>query len=395
MTQITTRCDINILGPLSVVVDGHPIKPLRGKAVSGVLIALILAGERGRTADGLLRSLRDPKTGAQLVSSSNALEQHIRTLRGVGIPVPKLGRSHGAYRLDWPRMTVDASSFIESVDTAEPETVGSLLRLWREDPRPLYPQVPTEYWTPVFAARDVLVERLERTDPRTVLGLVEFADLFPDDPALDRLRRRARRKRLLVVEDQNIDQYLDALRSYYDCVPIRSLDEWHRFLRDNDDRVDVHGALVDLHLTTDLIDGHGLQIVDWLRDHTSLPASVMTMAPPPGNVEDWARTHRARHRLVQIVYKGTNEVDLPSIREAAAYLTGDEDHQVRARLATVLENAIFTADDRLAKQPRTKAVEDKRRELEKEAAVARRVVQEEELPRARKEVQDFRYRGRA
>lgn len=392
------QCEISVLGTLAVSVDGRRLDKVGGPTAAAVLTVLALAGRRGCAAYKLLDSVRHPDTNAPQISSQNALQQHLSGLRRLGIPVAGYGELHSSgYALEWDRVRVDAAEFIEAVDalpeTPAPGQLTTLLSMWREDPRSLHTRVAAGCWSRVLQARRTLLDKIERSVPGAVPGLAEFADLFPADPDLAAVRallQRSERKRLLVVEDQNLDLIVETLRSDYECVPIADLTSWHRYLRGCNDRPDVHGALIDLHLTPALNDMQGLDIAEWLRDHTEIPTALMTMAPPPGDLTERVSTHRRRYRLAKIIYKGRDGLDLSGIREAAACLTGHAEHHVRTRLETWLEHVAFSTEERLDRYPRTRQVARQRDEFEQDAERARRAMAREPLATARRAVEEFR-----
>jgi CheY-like chemotaxis protein len=207
----------------------------------------------------------------------------------------------------------------------------------------------------VFAHRDRLLEVLAETDLevlRRLDGLAGFLDLFPDERRCDPVRERLRvaePRRILVVEDQMAELIVGALEGFgFSCLTVPSLGKWWELQREREAEVKrLAGALVDLHLTPELDDRRGLEIVEWLARHTEVPASLMTMAPPPGDLVENTRVQRARYRLVGIVHKGAPKVDLSGIRLAAEALVSTDPKHRRRRAETWLEWAALRADDHL------------------------------------------------
>jgi len=355
--------NIDVLGTLTVHRNGQrcpEVSPLR----SAVVVLLALAGRRGCSAQELQLALG--------IRSKNALEQHLTELRRIGLPIPKYGvlRSDG-YALDFSRVRVDAVEWKAGVDTLgdapDAAELSRLLMLWRENPIRAHPLIDPARWNSVLRVVEVMPDERRRS----IDGLAEFIELFPEDAGINRLRsllRQERRKRLLIVEDMSMEYVIDALGPTYTCVPVADRRAWRRLLEQTDGVPDVDAALIDLHLTSGLTDEHGLDIAEWLRDNTEIPAALMTMAlPPTGDLESWTRKQRARYRLVKIVHKGVNGLNTVGIREAAEYLTGQAEHHHRARLEAWFESHRYRVEEGFFGRPRTEA----RREAEFRRAALR------------------------
>lgn len=99
-----------------------------------------------------------------------------------------------------------------------------------------------------------------------------------DEGAVRYSHRLSGRKRLLIVEDIIGDQ-LTKVFGNHDCTVAKNLDEFWS-LTDHAEQFDA--ALVDLHLGEQLIDQQGLCVVEWLVEHTAVPAVVMTAQPVEG-----------------------------------------------------------------------------------------------------------------
>ncbi|MFE0817896.1 hypothetical protein ACFW40_13050 [Streptomyces sp. NPDC058807] len=388
---------IQVLGPLTVWRDGVLLEaPPRGLRCA-VLVCLAAAGRRGLDPQRLLGSVLSPDGRRRGIKSLNALEQHVTELRRLGLPIPERGRGAAdPYTLDFTRVRVDAEDFMAGLRDlpSRPDAgrLSALMAHWTGDPLLHHPQVARLLWNRHLKGRGALLRHVRATDLTSVPELAEFLDLFPDDPAGQLLRAdlaRLERKRLLVVEDQNMDQIVDLLDAY-DCVRVTDLADWERQLKEHRDEIlSVHGALIDLHLTDTFRDHDGYQIADWLRRHTEIPASVMTMAPPAGNLRQESTVQQKRYRLLQIVYKGYGAFNAPAIRAAAAQLTSDEDTHVRERLAATLETAHFHARRRLS-YPSPEHNHTRLKQCEAEAEAAARRLKTGTLPEARRAVRDFR-----
>jgi CheY-like chemotaxis protein len=359
MTDMGEQWRIRVLGDLAVERDGTPLNPPAG-LTGAVLVVLALRLRYGVREQDVMAWLRDG-AGRPAIASEAALAQHFSSLRRAGLPVPKRAKGR-PYTLDRQAVRVDAEEFVSGVRKLRdlpgppgPAELASLIGLWHGDPRVCHPQVDPDRWNGVFACRDRLLEVLGSTDPevlRRLDGLEGFLDFFPGDrlcaPVRERLRAGERR-RILVVEDQIADLIENALEGHgFSCLTVRSLDEWWKLQRDREAEVrQLAGALVDLHLTPGLDDRRGLEVVAWLARHTEVPASLMTMAPPTGDLYDSTLVQRARYRLVGIIHKGTPQVDLTAIRTAAEALVSQDPKYRRRRAETWLEWAALRADEKL------------------------------------------------
>lgn len=400
MTDMGERCRIRVLGDLAVGCGDGQVEPPVGLA-GAVLVVLALKLRRGVREQDLLASVRDG-AGKPAIASEQALAQHFSSLRR-RLPVPKRFKG-GPYRLDADAVRVDAVEFIADVrklrDLPGPPGVAelaALIDLWHGDPRVCHPQVDPDCWNEVFACRDRLLDVLVEADPailRQLDGLAGFLDLFPGDRACDLVRERLKTpepRRILVVEDQMAELIVDALEGFgFSCLTVRSLDEWRRMQREREAEVKrLAGALVDLHLTPELDDQRGLEVVEWLARHTEVPASLMTMAPPPGDLVENTRIQRARYRLVGIVHKGTPKVDFSGIRLAAEILVSPDARYRRRRAETWLEWAALRADDQLLSTGGSRRNPDLE-QCREDADRVRRVLRDGTVEEAEREVQDFR-----
>ncbi|GGP98495.1 hypothetical protein GCM10010187_12640 [Actinomadura coerulea] len=388
---------IDVLGALVVRKDGELLPPL-SPLPAAVLTCLALAGRKGMKTPELLDAVVHPN-GGRAIASKSALHKHFETLHKLELPIPRFGSLvTDGYALEVDRVRVDAAEFVDGVRAlpAEPTEaqVAKLIGYWREDPRAAQPRTRRNRWRPVFQARTTLVARIESAGLEGMAGLEEFVGLFPSDPECaplrDRLARRER-KRLLVVEDDVLEQIVVCLEADgYDCLPVGGLDDWHRLLKSDRDRIlRCHGALVDLHLTEALNDEQGFDIVEWLRDNTEIPTALMTVAPPWDDLDLQPPLHRNRYRLVRIVNKQKGRrLNLPAIRAIAKALTSDEEEDVCARLSTWLESAYFHADRRL-RRIRTRDGEKRVRECERSADAVRRTLSSSPLHEAEQAVRAF------
>lgn len=359
MADMGEQWHIRVLGDLAVERNGAAVEPPAGLA-GAVLVVLALRLQHGVREREAMTCVRDG-AGRPVIASEAALAQHFSSLRRIGLPVPKRVKGR-PYTLDRRAVRVDAQEFVSGVRKLRglsgppgPADLAPLIGLWHGDPRVCHPQVEPDRWREVFGYRDRLLELLADADPevlRQLDGLEDFLDLFPGDRLCASVRQRLRageRRRILVVEDQMADMIEKALESYgFSCLTVRSLDEWWQLRRDREAEVGrLDGALVDLHLTPRLDDRLGLEVVTWLARHTEVPASLMTMAPPTGDLYDSTLVQRARYRLVGIIHKGTPQADLTAIRMAAEALVSQDPRHRRRRAETWLEWAALRADEKL------------------------------------------------
>jgi hypothetical protein len=383
---------IEVLGTLAVSNGGRRWRQDTGPVKSAVLVMLALAGRRGCSVEELLTALHIP--------SKNSVERQASDLRGWGLPLPHAGalRTDG-YALDMTEVSVDALDFVTEVrhlgDQADPARVSELLALWREDPQRAHPRVDASRWNTVTYARHGLIQAIEKMpEPRRALitGLTEFAAIFPHERRLQLLVQQETRKRLLVVEDMNMDYIVEALDHRYDCVKIADRAHWRLYLEQVGNVVDVDGALIDLHLTDQLDDDHGLDIAEWLRDNSDVPAALMTMALPAGDLESWTRKQRGKYRLVKIIHKGRDGLDTVGIREAAECLTGEAERHRRERLEAWLESHIYQGEDSFSGRSMTEPVLRERNEFRRQAARTRQIVADSPLDQAEKAVDELHHR---
>lgn len=390
---------IDVLGALVVRRDGELLPPLP-PLPAAVLVCLALAGHRGMKVQELLDTVVNPN-GGRAIASKSALQKHLETLHKFGVPIPRFGSLvTDGYALDPDRVRVDAAEFVGRVRKlpAEPTEVqaAELIGYWREDPRVAHPRVRVTRWSLVFRARTTLLAGIQSAGLEGMAGLEEFVELFPSDPECAPLRdrlAREERKRLLIVEDDVLEQIVDALDDY-DCLPIGDMEEWYRRLKtDRGSILRCHGALVDLHLTDALNDEQGFDIVEWLRKNTEIPTALMTVAPPWDDYDEGPRIHQNRFRLVKIINKqkdrlNRQRLNLPAIRGAVKILTSDEEEDVRTRLATWLESAYFHARLRL-RRARNRDGARRLRECERSVQAARRSLESDTLPAAEEVVREF------
>lgn len=265
-----------------------------------------LAGEDGISQADLGDALPATASHSDGISRA-ALHKRISALRKAsGLSVVSSG---GGYRLDIARgVAIDSHDFVRAVeelpDDAPVHRLDDLMSMWRGRPWPA-PQTPTaRVWQPLLKARRELVRRIALV-PQAQRGRLtntpHFVGLFPDDHELNALRAlpsTRRKPTLLVVEDQIIDRICTVLGDEYQFVRVTCLEEWN----DVCDHLRVNGALIDRHLGGGADDLGTTKVAAYLRRHTEIPASLMSVAPPPRYSSQ--TTLRLKYRLLEIVHKG-------------------------------------------------------------------------------------------
>jgi hypothetical protein len=185
---------------------------------------------------------------------------------------------------------------------------------------------------------------------------------------------------------------VDALDHRYECIRIADRACWRRYLGQVGNVVDVDGALIDLHLTDQLDDDHGLDIAEWLRDNSDVPAALMTMAVPAGDLESWTQKQRGKYRLVKIIHKGRDGLDTAGIRDAAECLTGDAERHRRVRLQAWLEWHIYQGEENFSGRPMTESVLRERAEFRRQTARARQIAADSPLDQAQAALDELHHR---
>ncbi len=296
---------IKLLGEFEVWRAGSPVPELT-MARAEVLALMALSGDRGITKRELLNLLPSKRL------TTDGLHRRVSDLRNkCGIVIQDLRPGQNRYVLSPQHVeSIDVKLFVDGVallpTTPQIGDLDKLMQLWRGDPARVWTGPLRGPWDQVMQARATLVEHLGRhSELKDSSEAERFASLFPTLPELGGVRssfsRRPRNKpRLLVVEDQIMNEIREILDSEFCIVPVTSLPEWNA----ERDSLVVDGALIDLHLTDNLSDNYGTTVIaEHLRRHTEIPAALMSVAPP-------ARYHaqddlRIKYRLVDIVQKNS------------------------------------------------------------------------------------------
>jgi DNA-binding response OmpR family regulator len=277
---------LRVLGqPMIVQADGTSLELT--KLDGGLLVALALAGPRGRSKTWLRDNLWT--TGADFNTVATAVT---RLRRKAPIPVPKSGAN---YVLDLPESSIDAQVFmnaIRSLPTPAPiDQLDELLGMWTDNPWDGSSRLPDRCWRQVKEARNVLVAAVhgltdaERAD---LSHWNQFCDIFHAEAPQWRgepERTVARPKRVLVVDDLIATPLAEALDGEFECHPVASLKDWNRMVKEGH-LLDYDCALVDLHLTSGMIDKGGeLILQDLRRLRPEMPTALMSAELPYEDLE--------------------------------------------------------------------------------------------------------------
>jgi hypothetical protein len=297
---------IRLLGP--VFVDDELVT---GSAAN-VLITLALSRNQQAPIHVLANVLGSD-------APTNALDLAMNRLHALGLQICLDHNS--SYVLDLGETKLDADEFINGVrnlpDPPRAAEMDHLMSLWRGDPTALHPRTRA-FWHDLTTARMTFLQRVKempRREQRGLQGLDTFISHFPTRmppwvfgvAALN--GRRPGRERVLIVEDRIADVFVDQLGRQYDCVPLRSLQDWRDFVNEGD--LDFDAALVDFHLTEAGNDAQGVEVLEYLRDHKGPPTTLISSAPKHGDLESLKR----KYGLSGIYLKGPDD-SLPALLSA-------------------------------------------------------------------------------
>lgn len=272
------------------------------------LVRLALTAGTAVTAEQLEHETQNPQAQSNMVSVA------ISKIRGLGL---KVLHRDGRYTLDLAVELVDAHQFMADVPKVigqdwQPAHVDQLLALWGTDRRRRHTRIPSATWRTLYRRRDDLIRWLvgrPRDDLRSLARLDDFLAAFPDDPAADRLRQACDRMLVLLVEDLHPEKF-EELLGEYEFATFRSYRDWQDSAWQGQPAYDI--ALVDLHLTPEMNDSHGLKVLSDLRRY-SVPAILMSAGPPPGGDMDANKDKYGFHRWFS--KEPTNEELLLTIRQ--------------------------------------------------------------------------------
>ncbi len=376
VVPVTPAGQILILGDLE-------LRPPGGELTAYLAETLIVLAACGRP-------LTRRELGAALYwgPTDEAVEQYLTRLRKL-VPIASTGpRGRMRYAVDQERCRIDAQEFVRGVAAGRP--AGPLLRLWR-GPVPAG-VLDTTAWASIEQARRQLVRRiadLPEAELPAAEELERFGCLFPGDEDAQAIRPGVI-PRLLVVDDDPamITEITEQLKDDYKITPITEIGAWRQFRDQEGSLAQVDGALIDLHLTPDLDDQRGLQIVEYLRDHTEIPTALVT-ANGMERSSTANNRRRAEFRLVDIVDKKNNDW-WKALEQAARLLTGTGDPERRHRLETWLETAYLKFKRHTRDAPRGSINADRRRACDADYAKVIGIVRTADIEEAQAQVRRFR-----
>jgi hypothetical protein len=287
--QVAEDIQVNVLGPVELVVDDKRT-PLGGRPVLSKVLALLALGqEAGVPAERLIGVVWPGET------EEGKLEAAVSRLRqlGLGDRLPK--KQGDRYRLDLGPDQVDARRLratAKALDGTSPPSDAELdaaLASWRGEP-----------------AQDTDLAARFGEGARTARQRL-----------LDERRRRAR-PRILILDDK-VGEKIANLLGDYACTVLTKIEEFWPYA----DRLDEHfdAALVDLHLSEDDIGAEGLAAVDALRLHSSVPTVLMTFRPQEGSLDQLMQ----RYNLFEFFVKSGNtaSADFSQLRVLVAKMLSD------------------------------------------------------------------------
>lgn len=343
----SVRIELTLLGRFRATRDGDPVELTAHPAA--VLTTIALAGEI--SVEEICAHM-DNAQGGSNPTKPGTIHKHKSTIEAAGLMIgDRPDGKRTRFFLDRQLYVIDAERFTEGVrslpETAGPRELDVLLALWNGDPRQNHRYVDPVLWNPVYQARDALIGRIEKLDPgrRDELSqLPRFTRLDPAGPAVTPVRPpgdRAARKRLLIVEDKVGDSIVSELEEEgYECDLVTTWDQWKE-LRDTG-LPSYDGAIVDLHLEG-RDDGRGQRVVAYLRDHTQIPAAVVTSNAERISLRE-KRRWQAAYRIVDLVEKNEGLAYLRQLVGTARLLTGDDDGSRRERLQVWVDHALREAE---------------------------------------------------
>lgn len=315
---------VEVLDRLRIEHDGEPLELAPSERQT--LALLVCAGRDGVTFEQLMVLHGGPASVTR-----DALKGRLRGLAHKGLPVPRPWDSARIFQFAEEQMMVDVWSLrsrLESLPSANfapadslqvAESVTDLLLRWRCDPVQLY-GLAQGHW--LERAQEQLVRLVIRLAENSVLPRYgrEFVRCFPDRPELLRLLEpSARGGRLLVVEDQLMDDFRELLDDEFDLLPVENFAEWRQVQAQG--LLGVRGAIVDQHLEPlngELAsDSLGLQVVEFLRDNTNI-RPVLVSAAFGYNIGTESANLIEKYRLQDVIRKrDVNALDANAIRSAA------------------------------------------------------------------------------
>lgn len=340
MEHVASAYRVRLLGELEIYdADGRPVAEPADRVMQRILVALALRAGQPRSTGELIATVWSGPSSFNRHAKS--LETPISRLRGkLGMPIPPR-RGNNFYRLDIPRVSVDALDFIDSVRAGSLDVteIDRLLALWRGDPRVIYAGMPEAEWAPLMRAVDRFVDHLTHLPAAEARQLGRSVDSFSEVfPHLSATVRRGettpveRQRRILIVENEvNVAKMFAHILFDYQTIIAVSLEDAMRVVTEQLD--DLDGALIDLHLT-DRLDSAGLEVLAYIRDRRpELPRLMITASPPPGSQEKMRQTYGIMDTLI----KGADGYSANGVRDAVSQMFDDSADARRRRANTQFE----------------------------------------------------------
>ncbi|GAB3865985.1 hypothetical protein [Dactylosporangium cerinum] len=166
--------------------------------------------------------------------------------------------------------------------------------------------------------------------------------MFSEDRALARLAGAPTGKpRLLVVEDQIMDDITSLLEDEFEIVPAESFERWCE-LRDDGTLESIQAALIDRHLVKDRPDDSlgTIKVAEYLRLHTHIPATLMSV-----DVDCSANRQLElcqKYRLMDVIRKERNgRVNEDGLIAAARAMTDQSPRGRRERWRRSVDSVLF------------------------------------------------------
>jgi len=339
---------VRLLGDLEILLDDVRIE-LPTPVDARTLTLIAVSGPGGIAASDLHAALE----GTGRSRERGTLQRRVSNLRkDHGLPIPRL-RGAEPYRLESDQLiVVDAGDFVAGVAALtdpDPARADRLMRLWRGNPLPGLGTSARAAWQHVVDAHDRLVEVLGGWPPAelgrlTALG--DYAALFPDDWRLQRLAGGPSGKpRLLVVEDQVMDEIVLLLKDEFEIVQAVTYKQWDT-LRESGVLATIQAALVDRHLDPQRMqDSLGTtKVATYLQLYTDIPVTLMSV-----DVDCSANKQIElclKYRLMDVIRKHADgQINSSGLVDAARAMTDRSPRAWSARMRRWVESIAYQVQD--------------------------------------------------
>lgn len=342
MDETSKRFRIRLLGPFErFSSDGTRIDPTDSawrKPDAAILAQLSLHGVRSPVSRA---ALKDTVELADRVATNQDVIESVSRLRGVRLkkqdklPIEFI-RTTDSYTLDLDRSEIDATYFIDQVDTAvtrEVPLIKPLLALWRGNPFKLYPTVPSTTWRPLSRALERFVNFLQDVSPSARVKLPEI-DRFLNVLEIESASPLVGRPKVLIVDDDHrwVQVYLLPQLHGYEVIPVYDYDAALPALARH--HRDLSAALVDRHLLPDERDALGEQVLRAIcEEYPTIPRILITSDHPDG--ADVAL--RDRYGLFAVITKGANASSVAEVRSLVEQMLHDRRRRLEAQFAAIVD----------------------------------------------------------